>query len=37
MNYWAAVPVANGRIAMIYASSEQAVKDAVKQAYPDKR
>jgi hypothetical protein len=37
MNHWAAVPVANGRIAMIYASSEQAVKDAVKQAYPDKR
>jgi hypothetical protein len=35
--YFAAVPVANGRIAMIYASSEQAVKDAVKQAYPDKR
>jgi hypothetical protein len=35
--YFAAVPVANGRIAMIYGSSEQAVKDAVKQAYPDKR
>ena len=35
--FFAAVPVANGRIAMIYASSAQAVKDAAKQAYPDKR
>jgi hypothetical protein len=37
LKYWAAVPVANGRIAMMYGSSAQAVKDAVKQAYPDKR
>ena len=37
LKHWAAVPVANGQIAMIYGSSAQAVKDSVKQDYPDKR